>query len=112
MVRSFLLQNLRRTDDGWAWQLNLELLGESMSALTGWPGEELGAASYDGPVLWIGGSNSDYVTDEYAGEMGRRFPRAQRVMIKGAGHWVHSQQPEVFTSALRYFLSRDFAEPS
>ena len=27
-VRSFLLQNLRRTADGWQWQLNLDLLGD------------------------------------------------------------------------------------
>ena len=39
VVRSFLLQNLRRTDDGWHWQVNLDLLGASMDGLTGWPGE-------------------------------------------------------------------------
>ena len=27
VVRSFLLQNLRRTGDGWHWQVNLDLLG-------------------------------------------------------------------------------------
>lgn len=105
VVRSFLLQNLRRTDDGWHWQLNLDLLGESMDGLTGWPAEQLGEASYDGPVLWVGGADSDYITDEHAGEMDRRFPRNRRVMVKGAGHWVHSEQPEVFLEVLRRFLA-------
>jgi pimeloyl-ACP methyl ester carboxylesterase len=104
VVRSFLLQNLRRTDDGWHWQLNLDLLGERMDGLTGWPGEALGDASYDGPVLWVGGALSDYITDEHAVEMDRRFPRNRRVLIKGAGHWVHSEQPEVFLEVLRRFL--------
>lgn len=104
VVRSFLLQNLRRTDDGWQWQVNLELLGEQMDALTGWPGERLGAATYDGPVLWVGGASSDYIADEHAAEMDRRFPRNRRVLIKGAGHWVHSEQPEVFLEVLRRFL--------
>lgn len=103
-VRSFLLQNLRRTDDGWQWQVNLELLGAQMAGLTGWPGERLGAASYDGPVLWVGGANSDYIDDEHAQEMDRRFPRNRRVLIKGAGHWVHSEQPAVFLEVLRRFL--------
>ena len=105
VVRSFLLQNLRRTDDGWHWQLNLELLGESMDGLTGWPADRLGETSYDGPVLWVGGADSDYISDEHAGEMDRRFPRNRRVLVKGAGHWVHSEQPEVFLEVLRRFLA-------
>ncbi len=104
VVRSFLLQNLRRTDDGWQWQLNLELLGDHMAGLTGWPRERLGDASYDGPVLWVGGADSDYIADEHAEEMDRRFPRNRRVLIKGAGHWVHSEQPEIFLEVLRRFV--------
>ncbi|GAB3021321.1 alpha/beta hydrolase [Nocardioides flavus (ex Wang et al. 2016)] len=104
-VRSFLLQNLRRTDDGWHWQLNLDLLAEHMDELVGWPGDELGDASYDGPVLWIGGARSDYISDERAVEMDRRFPRNRRVLVKDAGHWVHSEQPEVFLEVLRRFLA-------
>ena len=104
-VRSFLLQNLRREDDGWHWQVNLDLLGDEMDALVGWPDDELGDASYDGPVLWIGGALSDYVSDEHAPEMDRRFPRNRRVMVKDAGHWVHSQQPAVLIEVLRRFLA-------
>ena len=104
VVRSFLLQNLRRSDDGWHWQLNLDLLGEQMDGLVGWPGEKLEDASYDGPVLWMGGAGSDYISDEHAAEMDRRFPRNRRVLVKGAGHWVHSEQPEIFLEVLRRFL--------
>ncbi|RYB91061.1 alpha/beta fold hydrolase [Nocardioides oleivorans] len=104
VVRSFLLQNLRRTEDGWHWQPNLEMLGEHMSALAGWPDEALGESSYGGPVLWVGGARSDYIDDAHAGEMDRRFPRNRRVLIKGAGHWVHSEQPAIFLEVLRRFL--------
>ena len=104
VVRSFLLQNLRRSDDGWHWQLNLDLLGEDMDGLVGWPDEKLGDTSYDGPVLWVGGAGSDYISDEHAAEMDRWFPRNRRVLVKGAGHWVHSEQPEVFLEVLRRFL--------
>jgi pimeloyl-ACP methyl ester carboxylesterase len=105
VVRSFLLQNLRRGDDGWHWQVNLDLLGDHMADLVGWPGDELGDAVYDGPVLWVGGARSDYISDEHAVEMDRRFPRNRRVLIKDAGHWVHSEQPEVFLEVMRRFLA-------
>ena len=63
-----------------------------------------GEATYDGPVLWVGGADSDYITDESAVEMDRRFPRNRRVLVKGAGHWVHSEQPQVFLEVMRRFL--------
>jgi len=32
------------------------------------------------------------------------FPATRLVTVKNAGHWVHSEQPEVFTETLRRFL--------
>ena len=104
-VRGFLLQSLRRDGDHWRWYLNLELLGRDLDAITDWPEAELaGTAPYDGPVLWVGGADSAYVHADYAAAMDRWFPRNRRVTIKGAGHWVHSEQPEVFVEVLRRFL--------
>ncbi|GCD88358.1 alpha/beta fold hydrolase [Nocardioides sp. LS1] len=104
VVRSFLLQNLRH-HDGWSWQPNLDLLGRDLERLGGWPEDRLEpGATYDGPVLWIAGQKSDYVTDDYAAAMDRWFPRNRRVTIKGAGHWVHSEQPEVFGEVVKRFL--------
>lgn len=106
-VRNFLLQNLRRETDGqgWRWMPNLELLGNELEVLGGWPTADLAAhAAYAGQVLWVAGANSPYVRDEYAPEMERWFPRAYRVTVKNAGHWVHSEQQEVFIEVLRRFL--------
>ncbi len=104
-VRAFLLQNLRRSPDGWSWQPNLELLREELGTISGWPAEAVaGLPPYAGPVLWVGGADSAYVKDEYAPAMEALFPRVRKVMIKGAGHWVHSEQPEVFREVLRRFV--------
>ena len=104
-VRGFLLQSLRREGDGWRWYLNLALLDRDLDAITGWPEEALaGTAPYDGPVLWVGGGDSRYVHPEYVEAMDRWFPRSRRVTVKGAGHWVHSERPEVFLEVLRRFL--------
>jgi pimeloyl-ACP methyl ester carboxylesterase len=105
-VRSFLLQNLRRDGDEWHWQANLDLLGSELPVLSGWPEDELAdVAPYDGPVLWLAGARSDYVRDEYAAPMDRWFPNNRRVTVKDAGHWVHSQKPEVVVEVLRRFLA-------
>ena len=103
-VRSFLLQNLRRDGESWRWQPNLEVLRRDLDQLGSWPAEAVEGRTYDGPVLWVSGANSHYVTDEYVPAMDALFPRNRRVVIKGAGHWVHSEQPAVFTEVLRRFL--------
>jgi pimeloyl-ACP methyl ester carboxylesterase len=109
MVRSFLLQSLVReglgTGGGWRWRLNLELLGRDLGALRGFP-EPPPGATFDGPVLWIAGANSTYVLDEDRPRMDALFPATRLVRIKSAGHWVHSEQPDVFLETLRRFLDR------
>ncbi|MDP3893820.1 alpha/beta fold hydrolase [Nocardioides sp.] len=105
-VRGFLLQNLRRDGDGWRWQVNLEGIRDGLTQVGGWPAADLAdVAPYDGPVLWVAGERSDYVADDYSEAMERWFPRARRVTVKGAGHWVHSEQPDVFVAILHRFLA-------
>jgi pimeloyl-ACP methyl ester carboxylesterase len=104
-VRGFLLQNLRREGNGagagWRWQMNLDLLGDRLPEIAGWP-ETTGR--YDGPVLWLAGEGSDYVQPAVVPAMRALFPRVRLVRVKNAGHWVHADQPDVFVAALRRFL--------
>lgn len=104
-VRAFLLQNLRRQGDSWRWQPNLEVLDRDIERLAGWPEEAAASAPYPGPVLWVAGATSDYIRPEYDQTMRALFPHYRKVRIKGAGHWVHSEQPEVFIELLRRFLT-------
>ncbi len=103
-VRGFLLQNLRSTDDGFAWQANLHLLRDELSVIAGFPTYE---ETFDHPVLWIAGELSEYVLPEHESQMRDLFPRTRLATIKGAGHWVHSEQQEAFISTLRVFLLAD-----
>ena len=107
MVRSFLLQSLVRggADDGgaWRWRLNLDLLERDLGELRGFP-EPPAGATFDGPVLWIAGATSHYVLPQDRERMDALFPATRLVRIKHAGHWVHSEQPEVFLQTLRVFL--------
>lgn len=103
-IRAFLLQNLRHDDGQWRWQVNLDMLDRDLAALGEWPDDRLGAAVYDGPVLWLKGERSPYVHDDYHDAMLARFPATRRVTIKDAGHWLHSEQPAVFVEVMRHFL--------
>lgn len=105
-VRGFLLQNLRRDGDGWRWQPNIEVLGRDIAELGGWPSDEISELPpFDGPVLWLSGEQSSYVTDDNDAEMRRLFPRVRHVSVKDAAHWVHSEQPEVTTQILRALIT-------
>lgn len=100
-TRGFLLQNLRSTPDGFRWQADLDLLLRELPAIAGFPDLE---GSFDHPVLWLAGEKSRYVRPEHEERMRALFPRTVKVEVKGAGHWVHAEQPEAFTTALRVFL--------
>lgn len=104
-VRGFLLQNLQRADGGgWRWRANLDLLRAQLDVVGGFPDVD---ATYDGPVLWVAGDRSDYVRPEHGERMRELFPRTRQLTVKDSGHWVHSEQPKVFTQALRVFLATD-----
>jgi esterase len=118
-VRSFLLQNLRRVSvtpgeaggsSGWRWQMNLALLDDQLGEMGDWPDHF--PEPYNGPTLWIAGADSQYVQPEYAPAMRALFPRVRLVTIKDAGHWVHSDQPEVFVAILRRFLTAAPLQPT
>ena len=106
-VRGFLLQNLRRSGDRWSWQANLDLFAADAargreSRIADFPAT--GALPWDGAVVWLVGGDSGYVRDEDGRAMRALFPRARPVVVKGVGHWVHSEAPEVVTETLRRVL--------
>lgn len=97
-VRQFLMQNLRARPQ-WRWQPNLDLLEANLDGIASWP--DPGAASYDGPVLWLTGERSDYVQPEHERVMKQLFPHVHRETVAGAGHWVHADNPDAVVSALQ-----------
>jgi esterase len=117
-IRSFLLQNLRRDAEGgthgeraepgrsgWRWAANLEAIVRDGATLSGWPEAQLaGCAPYGGRVLWLAGQSSGYVQPAYDEAMRRWFPHYRKVTIKGAGHWLHSEKPDVFIATLQRFV--------
>jgi len=98
-VRAFLLQSLDLAEK--RWKLNLSVLGRDMDLITGWPAV---TGRYDGPVLFLAGSESDYVDNRDAALA--LFPQAEFQVIEGAGHWLHADKPAETAAALAAFLNQ------
>lgn len=102
-IRQFLMKNLQRNeDDQFFWQLNLDSLYRNYDLILDHIDAE---TSYDGPVLFLAGTNSDYISDRDATDIKRLFPKAQIEEIAEVGHWMHAEAPEVFTQLILDFLS-------
>lgn len=104
VVRHFLLQNLRHRGEHWSWLANLDLLGDSLHQIGGWAPVD---AVYNGPVVWVCGGRSPYVTPEHTAVMRALFPRVLQITLKRAGHWVHADDPAAFVTVCRRFLTAD-----
>lgn len=103
-TRAFLLQNLdRESAGGWRWLANLPLLRAGLARLAGWPETN---DQWAGPVLWLVGQQSDFVSRQAEPAMRRYFPETHLVEIPDAGHWVHADQPRAVAAAIAGFLAR------
>ncbi|MCQ0969830.1 alpha/beta fold hydrolase [Paracoccus sp. TK19116] len=105
-IRAFLLQSLDLKADPPRWMLNLDALDAGMAGLVGWPGDDLQPGSFDGPALFLTGETSDYVTADGKAAIQRLFPQAEFASVKGAGHWLHADQPAKTAAAVADFLRR------
>jgi esterase len=100
-VRQFLLKSLAREGDGFVWKFNLDVLYRNYDAVIA---PVTGERSYDGEVLFVRGSRSDYVQEAHLPEIKRLFPQFRLETIAGAGHWVHAEKPAELVQAIKNFL--------
>lgn len=103
-VRGFLLQNLVRDGkDGFKWEPNVQMLYDALPTIVDFP--EVDETFEAHPVLWIKGSESDYINDESGVAMRKLFPVTRKIQIRDAGHWVHSEQPKNFIQTIDYYIA-------
>lgn len=104
-TRLFLLSNLRRDDDGkFIWRVNMDAIRGNYEIISGPPSAM--ETSHDGPVLFIKGGRSPYIKDEDLPVIRRLFPRSELQTIEQSGHWVHTEQPEIFLKIVKDFLNQ------
>jgi esterase len=99
-VRSFLLKNLVKEETGFRWRMNLPVIARDYPALIA--GNRNGI--YPGPVLFLKGGNSDYITSSHKDAILTRFPQSQLKIIPDTGHWLHAEKPELVSGLMLRFL--------
>lgn len=100
-VRSFLLKNLVKAGDGFAWRMNLNDLHRLYPQLV--KGNRMGAFARD--VLFLKGADSDYLSSKHKEDIVERFPAAQLRVVEGTGHWLHAEKPELVGKLILKFLA-------
>ncbi len=100
-VRAFVLKNLTRAEQGFAWKMNLPVLQEKYANLIAGINSD---NQYMGPTLFIKGANSDYIEKQDQPLINALFPNAKAKIIDGTGHWPHSEKSTVFFKILTKFL--------
>lgn len=102
-TRQFILKSLERTESGFQWKFNIEILyREYHQAILAVENN----TPVNMPVLFIRGALSLYVRDEDKSQISQLFPQAQFETIENAGHWLHADQPELFLTCVLKFIQQ------
>ena len=102
-LRAFLLHNLARTPEGWAWRVNWSAIQDNMDVLVGFDALAEDWRS-DVPTLFLRGARSGYVGDAEIEVIERHFSNARIATLEEAGHWLHAERPEDFFAEAARFL--------
>ncbi len=105
-VRAFLLKSLYRTEAGqYRLKINVDAINRCYTDIAAAIRPAPEHLQYDGSTLFIKGSDSNYLQAEDRPLVLSLFPRAQLKTIDGAGHWPHSEKPEVVSRIIADFLT-------
>jgi pimeloyl-ACP methyl ester carboxylesterase len=106
-LRVFLLSNLVLGDNP-HWRFGLSEIGGAMHTLLQWTDpvrmDPVAEKPFKNPVLFLRGSDSDYILPESYARIEAVFPGAKIQTIENAAHWIHAHQPQAVIAALQKFL--------
>ncbi len=103
-LTQFLLQNLIRDSQIFQWQLNLQAIKLNIAHISQFPEIDDGV-QFNLPTLFLGGTESDFIREEYHETVYGYFPQAQIRMIDNAGHMLHIEQPSIVLESIKAILS-------
>ncbi|WP_413711714.1 alpha/beta fold hydrolase [Rhizobium sp. Rhizsp82] len=61
-------------------------------------------SSFEGPVVLMRGESDPFVNAEMADRVAARFKNRKQVSVKGAGHWLHFEDPEALMGVIQDLL--------
>ncbi len=104
-VRLFIMKNLYRIGKSrLGWRMNVSSIYDNMENV--FVGIE-SPYTFDHPVLFVKGGNSDYILEADKEPIQQKFSNAQFTTIEGASHWVHADKPDELCAAFSSFLDKE-----
>lgn len=101
-VIQFLTKSLYWTEDKkLAWRFNLKVLEEKYNDFVG---NAIKFGVFGGETLFIAGEKSHYILPQDSFSIKQQFPKAKIIQIENAGHWVHAENMQDFSIAVKDFL--------
>ena len=82
----------------------INYLASSLDDMSDFPFKNPDELRFEKPTLIVRGTKSHYVPDETLPVIGRFFPRFELAEIE-SGHWVISENPEVFRKTVVEWLT-------
>lgn len=101
-TRQFLMKNLHRTDQGFAWKINLEAIYSSYDEMN----RAIAGSPFSNPVLFIHSLTSGYLDQKDLPAIRALFPSGRFVGLN-VGHWIHAESPDDFHRIVLDFLQHD-----
>jgi len=104
-TRGMIMKNLQRMPDNkFAWKINaVALLKNLEKIMNGLPRPDINYHAVTGfPVLFLKGERSGYLPESEWNDILKVFPGAELLVIRNAGHWIHSDNPD---AVINSFLS-------
>ena len=105
-IRKFLMKNIARgKNNSYFWAINLDVLLKELDNIMDGENETCFSGPVEGfPVLFIRGEKSPYINMRDFERIRKIFPAADLKTIPGAGHWLHSEQPDKFVKTVKDFV--------
>eukprot|EP01133_Synstelium_polycarpum_P019054 gene19054-22811_t len=104
VVRRFLLTNLASGDSGYRWRINTTSLLENIGEVSKFPAPP--NAKYHGDTLFVAGGNSHFISEKDHPLIYKYFPSAHIEVVPNTGHWIHAENPALFTKIASTFINQ------
>lgn len=102
-VIQFLLKGLGRDDEkNFQWKFNFDVIAPNYNNVLEAIDNDF---SFEGPTLFLSGSESNYVEPGDHDSILESFPEATFEVLQGAGHWLHADKPAAFLERVMNFLN-------
>lgn len=105
-LRLFLYTNLSKQPSGYLdWHINMDAILDNYEEISRAPVYK--KKPYSCTTLFLKGGDSQYILDEYRRKIKEWFPLSRINTVKGAGHWLHTDQPDTFLDICLKFYSHE-----